>query len=281
MVKQNERRAAGGFTLIELLVVVTIIAILAALLLPALAGTKAKGRALWCLNSERQLALASQMYADDSGDRLPYNLGEQDIKSTVNQSNFLNWCSSIMNWELDADNTNTVLLTEGGIGPYVSRASRVYRCPSDWYVSDIQAGAGWSARVRSISMNAMVGNAGRFSQSGANVNNPGYQQFFKLSHVPQPSQIFVFIEEHPNSVNDGYFLNHVDSATWFDLPASYHNGAANLSFADGHSEMHKWLLASTKPPPRPGGAHLPIVLPPAGQGDFDWLMDRTTVDAGD
>jgi prepilin-type processing-associated H-X9-DG protein len=133
-------------------------------------------------------------------------------------------------------------------------------------------------------MNAMVGNAGQFTASGQNVNNPDYKQFFKLGQIPQPAQIFVFIEEHPDSINDGYFLNHVDTLRWQDLPASYHYGAANLAFADGHLERHKWLRASTKPPPQPDAAHLPYPAAPAQlsyseRADFDWLMARTTLEA--
>ena len=126
-------------------------------------------------------------------------------------------------------------------------------------------------------MNAMVGDAGQFSRTGANVNNPDYRQFFKQVQIPQPSQIFVFIEEHPDSINDGYFLNHPDSLRWSDLPASYHRGSVNLTFADGHLESHKWRFASTQPPARPDAAHLPFAVPVAERGDFDWLMQRTSV----
>ena len=56
---------------------------------------------------------------------------------------------------------------------------------------------------------------------------------------------------------------------WADLPASYHNGAANLAFADGHLETHKWRCASTKPPPSPDAAHLPFPVPATERADFD------------
>jgi prepilin-type processing-associated H-X9-DG protein len=177
------------------------------------------------------------------------------------------------------DNTNTVLLTEGGIGPYTSRSARIYRCPVDSVVSDLQAKAGWTARVRSISMNAMVGNVGEFISAGANVNNPDYRQFLTLGQIPQPARIFVLIEEHPDSINDAYFLNKPDSHQWLDLPASHHNGAVNLAFADGHLETHKWRFASTKPPARPDAAHLPLPVPAAEDADFEWLMERTTIDS--
>ncbi len=278
----DRHQIGGGFTLIELLVTIAVIAILASLLLPALAGVKAKGHAVSCLNNQRQLMLACLLYAGDYSDALPYNLGTDEIKATVAQGQFWNWTSPVMTWERDSDNTNTALVTKGGLGAYTSGTAKLYRCPSDHAVSDIQAKAGWTARVRSISMNAMVGNAGQFTLTGKNVNNPDYVQFFKLAQIPKPPQIFVLIEEHPDSINDAYFLNHLESRRWYDLPASYHNGAAHLTFADGHLESHKWRLSTTKPPPREDAANLPFPAAPAQlerkeRGDFYWLMARTTV----
>ena len=272
------RSGLNGFTLIELLTVIAVIAILAALLLPVLAAAKSKGYAITCLSNERQLMVASLVYVGDFNDALPYNLGAAEIKKLETESQYFNWTTPVMSWELDSDNTNSVLLTQGGIGPYASRTAKVYRCPVDSVVSDIQAQAGWTARVRSISMNAMVGNAGLFITGGANVNNPDYKQFLTVAQIPQPSRIFVLTEEHPDSINDGYFLNKPDSMQWTDLPASYHNGAANLAFADGHLETHKWRFASTTPPARPDAAHLPFPVPPAEQADFNWLMYRTTIE---
>ncbi len=281
----------AGFTLIELLVVLAVIVILAGLLLPALTHARVKARSISCLNNERQLGLACQLYADESLDRFPYNLGYAEIRQTVAQNSFLDWTSTVMDWETQnpgnantSDNTNTVLLTRGGLGPYVSKAANVYRCPSDQVLSDLQIQAGWERRVRSISMNAMVGDAGVFSGGGANTNNPNYRQFFRVGQVPKPSQIFVFIEEHPDSINDGYFLNQPERYNWYDLPASYHNGSANLSFTDGHCETHRWVCANTQRPARPGGAgQLPGLgsLPSAESADFKWLMERTTIETYD
>lgn len=271
--------ARRGFTLVELMVTIAIIAILATLLLPALNSARGRARTITCLSNQRQLTLATLLYAGDAEDALPYNMGEDEIKRTVAQGRYLNWTSPIMNWELDSDNTNTFLLVQGGIGPYTSGVAKIYRCPSDFAVSDIQAQAGWTERVRSYSMNAMVGDAGEYTKAGQNVNNPEYRQFFKLGQIVQPSRIFVFIEEHPDSINDGYFVNNADKLEWTDLPASYHNGAANLTYADGHVEPYRWRFASTKPPPRPDAALLPIAVQPAEIGDFLWLMARTSVEA--
>jgi prepilin-type N-terminal cleavage/methylation domain-containing protein/prepilin-type processing-associated H-X9-DG protein len=272
------RVVSRGFTLLELLTAIAVIATLAAMLLPALARAKEKGRSMACMNNLKQLGLATMMYADEYEDRLPYNLGSREIVAAATTNYYPNWTSPILSWEKDPDNTNSVLLTQGGIGQYVSRNAEVYRCPSDRAVADIQAQVGWTRRVRSSSMNMMVGNAGEFSSSGANVNNPNYRQFFKTTHIPQPARIFVYTEEHPNSINDGYFWNAAGSHKWMDMPASWHNGAGNLTFADGHAESHRWVYASTKLPVQPGLALVPFYIPRPEQGDFDWLMERMSVE---
>jgi prepilin-type N-terminal cleavage/methylation domain-containing protein/prepilin-type processing-associated H-X9-DG protein len=267
-----------GFTLLELLVVVAVIAIMAALLFPAL--SKAKGRALGiaCLNNSRQLAIGWALYADDHDNRLPYNLGGAGARRIVSVRTNLNWVNNVMTWGLEADNTNTATVTAASLGPYVSRAPGVYRCPADHVLSDEQRAAGWSARVRSYSMNAMVGDAGEASKDGYNVNNPDYVQFFKLTAIPQPAQIFVFLDEHPDSINDGYYLNRSSVYSWIDLPASYHNGGAAFAFADGHSELHRWRVAATKVPARAFVVELPAPIRGGQSADFHWVLDRMSVD---
>ena len=269
----------AAFTLLELLVVVAVIAILAALLFPAL--SKAKGRALGiaCLNNTRQLAVGWALYADDHDSRLAYNLGGTGVRRIASVRTNLNWVNNVLTWSAqDADNTNTATLTEASLGSYVSRAPGVYRCPSDHVLSEEQRAAGWSARVRSYSMNAMVGDAGDLSQQGFNINNPGYVQFFKTTTIQQPSQVFIFLDEHPDSINDGYFLNKATYYKWIDLPASYHNGAAAFAFADGHSELHRWKDSDTKVPARAFATVLPLDIP-SGQGiDFHWVLERMSVD---
>jgi prepilin-type N-terminal cleavage/methylation domain-containing protein/prepilin-type processing-associated H-X9-DG protein len=271
-------QSGRAFTLIELLVCIGVIAILASLLMPALARARNRAQSITCLNNLKQLSIACLVYTDDYRDRLPYNQGSDEIREAVARNWYYNWTSPIMSWELDSDNTNTVLVTRGGIGPYTSGAARIYRCPVDSVVSDIQAEAGWTRRVRSISLNAMVGDAGEYSMNGTNVNNPGFVQFFKTTQIQQPSQIFMFIEEHPDSINDGYFLNRLaPRLRWTDLPASYHDGAANLTFVDGHAEKRSWKSPTTRPAPRPDSAGLPFTVRPKERVDFDWLSERTSV----
>ena len=271
------RASIAGFTLVELLVVIGLIAALAGLLLPALARARAKATGMECFNHARQLGLASILYADDHGDRFPYNLGGNAARTSVAERTRLNWVNNIMTWELDSDNTNGASILEAGLSPYCNNTLRIFRCPSDNVLSGVQRQAGWSRRIRSYSMNAMVGDAGALSKEGFNSNNPAYVQFFKLSSVPAPAGIFLFLDEHPDSINDGYFINRAYSGEWVDLPASYHNDAASVSFADGHSESHRWLEASTLRPARPDAASLPFPVARSERRDFHWIIEHMSV----
>ena len=123
-------------------------------------------------------------------------------------------------------------------------------------------------------MNAFVG---AIDNNGGAINK-AWQQFLKLSLVRNPSTILVFLDEHPDSINDGYFINRDYYPEWHDLPASYHNGAAAFSFADGHSALHRWIVASTVRPPQPDAAGLPIALPPGQRTDLEWVVNHMSID---
>jgi len=231
--------------------------------------------------------VAWQLYAGDNVERLPYNMG---MAGSSFRSD-LNWVNNVMTWDSSSNNTNLATLTQASLGPLVGGNTAVYHCPSDQALSSIQMAAGWTARIRSYSMNAMVGDAGAFSTHGFNVNNPGYKQFFKLTQIPRPTEIFVFLDEHPDSINDGYFLNKappssnwysapVQNAEWTHLPASYHNRATAFSLADGHSELHRWSQPATTPPSVADAAKMPIWIPAtpaAGQADLDWVLEHMSV----
>ncbi|MBC8094522.1 MAG: DUF1559 domain-containing protein [Akkermansiaceae bacterium] len=266
---------------------IAIIGILSSILLPALAKAKARAQGMYCMNNTKQLTIAWVIYSDDHKGNLPYNLeastGVASKSAGPGISMQANWVNNVLDWELGPDNTNAAALLATGLGPYTgSQSAAIYRCPSDYLVSKVQRSVGWDARVRSYSMNAMLGDAGPVTQTGINVNNPDYVQFFKYSSIPSPSDVFVFLDEHPDSIDDGYFVNSVssvDSPRWRDLPASYHDGAAAFSFADGHSEIHRWRGSSTKLPNRPD---LMLTLPRQLKGndlkDFAWVISSMSVE---
>ncbi len=203
-----------AFTLIELLVVVAVIAILAGMVLPGLAKARAKASAVQCMNNNRQLMLGWTLYAGDFDDRLPYNLGSDASRTKAPERSNRNWINNVMDWELTPDNTNRAMIEISPLARYTGNSAAIYRCPSDRVLSDIQRRAGWSARTRSISMNAMVGNPGALLYGKINQNNPGYVQFLRMSDFRNPAAIFVFLDEHPDSINDAYFLNLPDSSDW-------------------------------------------------------------------
>lgn len=254
------RCAQSGFTLIELLVVIAIVAILASLLLPALAKAKAKAQGVGCLNNTKQLSQAWFQYADDNADRFVNNHGIDETR--VRRQN---WVNNVEDWTASEENTNLVYLTGAKLSSYLAQSTPVFKCPSDKSV------ALSGPRIRSMSMNSLVGDPGVLT----NQFNPDFVQFYKAAEVPNPANIFVFLDEHPDTINDGFFMNRLNDYQWGNLPASYHNGATSLSFVDGHVESHRWAVADTDRPPVQGAAKGPInAVPPT---DFQWLRDRSSV----
>lgn len=255
----NEAEFFGAFTLVELLVVIAVIAILAALLLPVLGKSKLKAASLTCGNNLKQLGTAWHLYADDHNDVLVNNHG---VPETLARRQ--NWVNNVQDWEASDDNTNLALLTEAKLGSYASRATRIYKCPSD--VEPAPNGP----HIRSMSMNAMVGNTGELT----NQFNPTYLQFLKATSFNNTAGIFVFLDENADTLNDGFFVNRLDENTWGNLPGSYHNGAVNLVFADGHLESHRWQVPSTIHAVQRARV---ASFPAAPTTDFEWLKSRTSV----
>jgi prepilin-type N-terminal cleavage/methylation domain-containing protein/prepilin-type processing-associated H-X9-DG protein len=266
-----------AFTLVELLVVMAVVAILASLLLPALSRAKTKAQTIQCLNNLRQLQLAWYMYADDHDDRIaPNNSGESAGKYPDTPS----WVSGWMTYEtfpFDAprfsDSTNLSLLVPGGFGSIgnYTKSPAIYKCPAD--KSWIQIAGQKHPRVRSVSVNDSM-------NSSLNGDDGSWYIFRKTSAIvnPSPSQAFVFVDEHEDSIGDGYFA--VDPQTvwpdmwWAELPASRHAGAGTFSFADGHAESRKWVDPRTLVPVRRVKGGYDNYSPQ--NKDILWVQERAT-----
>ena len=274
--KPSRRHDYLAFTLIELLVVIAIIAILAALLLPVLEKAKARAMGIVCMSNSRQLGLAWRLYADDNAGRLVNNgvfngWAVFSGPETGQPIETPNWVYGMMDWTASPDNTNSQLIANGLLFPYTKQI-KLYKCPADRYLSPGQAASGFVQRVRSVSMNMFVKGSAVPGQYWL----PGYAAYTKESDIraPGPSEFWIFADENPDTINDGWLHTSMDNPNeWNDMPGSYHNGACVFTFADGHTEMHKWRSPKTCPPV----AYIRTTIQDPGSVDIQWMFSHTTV----
>jgi prepilin-type N-terminal cleavage/methylation domain-containing protein/prepilin-type processing-associated H-X9-DG protein len=286
MIAVQESRLCGtskreAFTLIELLVVIAIIAILAALLLPALSRAKSQSQGTKCLSNGHQMILAWTMYAGDNREVLANNIGGNPDLGGWSQG----WLTETPN---TPDNTNYLLMlgravagspaVANTIGAYASSAG-IYQCPADPIIAQPYG----VARVRSYSMDFTIGSKSTAAETGsAYGTGPGntdyWPDFFKTTDFKIASKTWVFSDEHPDSINDGIQYTPTTSGEdeeWGDMPASYHVGACGFAFADGHSEIHRWLNPRTIHGIEGNGDWLPLTVV-GSKVDIDWVESHSS-----
>lgn len=245
---QPVKRCRHAFTLIELLVVISIIAVLAALLLPVLGRAKARAQGVTCLSNFKQLNLAWQMYADDNdGALVGLVIDEASKGASIPQ---LPWVNGILSLEPDNwDNFSTINLVDGNyaaFAPYIKRAT-IYKCPSD------KSTALWHGANRNRVRSYQSAGGWYF---GLSYLSPGGRTIPKITWAAQPGRELTFIEAHADTITSGYFpppwrlpgeerIDYPSLAFMRDLPGSRHGGSGVVAFGDGRVEFHKWLDSRT------------------------------------
>ena len=263
-----------GFTLVELLVVAAVLGLGALMLAPAVARTRPVSKAFLCRNNLKQLTAAWRTYADDNNDVL--------VASSSGISGRPTWITGYIdynpantsNWDVSRDITNSPLWA------YIGRDQTRFKCPAD--ASYVTVNGVRRARLRSVSMSHAFG-LGEWLDQTYNPYQSRWRTYAKGADIMLPAKTFLFIDEHPDSLNDGAFANSCtgadqpSTARIIDFPASYHdNGACGISFADGRAETHKWKDPRTKPLVGYGNG-LPLNVASPNNPDIAWLAQNTTV----
>jgi prepilin-type N-terminal cleavage/methylation domain-containing protein len=277
----------AGFTLIELLVVVAIIAILAAMLLPALGRAKSKAQGIQCMNNHRQLSLAWRQYSDDNRDVLLFASSDQAAYDPARPGV---WMTGVLDYN-PANTSNwdpSIDIFKSPMWPYCGKNLTIFRCPSD--TSFVVVNGVQKPRVRTMDMNMYFG--GFYGSSGGYFDERTWRMYLKYPqlNVPGPDRIWVFLDTREDVINSGCFLASmkgypIGTASpnpavyeFYELPGAYHGNACGFSFADNHSELKRWRDPRTMPPVKREGLTFNGFNPMASPGNPDvaWLQDHST-----
>jgi prepilin-type processing-associated H-X9-DG protein/prepilin-type N-terminal cleavage/methylation domain-containing protein len=238
------RSRISAFTLIELLVVIVVIAILAALLMPALNKAKQRAQTIACQNNLKQLQLCLHLYVSDNNDYFVPNNSVAIINSTGSNIKGQSWLPDVdASSEYDPSNIVNGLLFQ------YNNSLGIYHCPGDFSTLKTPGGQPMGQlRWRSYNMSQSING---YPQGDATYYPliPAWTKFTEIRH-PIPSELFVFIDENANTIEDAEFGNPpvggvFPQNVWWDMPSDRHNQGANLAFVDGHVDHWKWKTPKT------------------------------------
>lgn len=271
--KLSSNRSEGAFNLAELGVLIGCAGILALLVVPAMAAGKIQSASTGCLYNLRHIQTGCAMYSAENNDYLMPNApaGVTDSQS---------WCGGeTENWNVSNANTNPVPYESALLWPYLGNNLSVFRCPAD----TVPSANGF--RIRSYSMNGQMG-AESFQVRGLdNADDPGFLYYAKESDIvrPTPANAFVFLDESPCSIDDGWLqiaAGEFSAGTWGyfpNVPACYVEGGCGFSFADGHAEIHRWQTTSLLIPVRQGFTETEAgAIGGIRNADWIWLSQHAT-----
>ena len=277
--KASSNRFSGfrhAFTLLELLAIITMLALLSSVLVTGLARTKPYSKSTQCVNGLRQLTLAWRQYSEDNRDVL---LTCESLAGRVRWvSGNLDFSSASGNWD------PSIYINTSPLFPYCAGNVAIFRCPAD--ASMVVSNGIKVLRVRSRSMSQVFG-VGAWLDKNFNSTQRIWRTYSSFSSIMQPTHTFVFLDEHPDSLNDGAFASACtgnqpadppSSSTIIDFPANYHNQGAGLSLADGHADIHRWTGTKVGRAPITYTGQIALNVS-AGDSwvDMHWLAQNTTV----
>ena len=271
----------AGFAIIDLLLLAVFLGSFVILAGAAWENARKRDQSAECLSNQRQLITAWTRHASDNEETVCNNFTLPATLQTITDGTFENWANNVMTWSTGTGTdsrsvTNLDWAKRSVLGPYAVDPVGMAKCPRDNYLSAVQRSAKWKARVRSYAMNAFMGRADT-SPSPPNgrswAEGGAYRQFLKTRDIPDPGKTWVTIEEHADSINDGFFINGISASAWEDRPSTFHYGGTTFSFADGHAELHKWKSRTSLYPVRfMYGSSRPFDA--LGRQDFAWYKDQ-------
>jgi prepilin-type N-terminal cleavage/methylation domain-containing protein/prepilin-type processing-associated H-X9-DG protein len=245
---KNRCEFLKAFTLIELLVVIAIIAILAAILLPVLESAQKRSQQIYCLNSQKQVAISTLMYAGDNNDTMPSNASGIGAYTT-------DW----IYWRI---NGTPLPVLQSPILTTINAGTNIVRCPAD-INNTTRKQEKQSAYYYSYSANGYTASptsAAMFSTWTGSIGNgwiPAY-----LRNIRHPANKVMYVEEpawtgevppacvsasgQPASKfveNDGRW-DPGEGVGNGDTITLRHNGRGNANFADGHAEEINYIFGA-------------------------------------